>query len=73
MSPVASADNPRFDAWIDAASAVVGLPIAEAHRAGVERFLALAAEMAATLETVALGDELALAPVFRLPETDGDA
>ena len=57
------------DAWIDAASAVVGLPIAEAWRPGVARFLALAAEMAATLESVDLGDELALAPVYLPPET----
>ncbi len=41
-----------FDAWIDSASAVVGLTIAEAHRPGVARFLALAAEMADLLEAV---------------------
>lgn len=64
MSPVAS----DLDAWIDAASAVVDLPIAGAYRPGVARFLALAAEMAATLETVDLGDELALAPVYLPPE-----
>jgi hypothetical protein len=65
----------EFDAWIDAASAVVDLPIAEAHRPGVARFLALAAEMAATLEAVDLDDgELALASVFRAPapEVSGD-
>lgn len=56
-----------LDAHIDAASALVGLTIAEAHRPGVARFLALAAEMAATLETVDLGDTLDLAPVFTPP------
>jgi hypothetical protein len=57
------------DAWIDAASATVGLPVADAYRPGVRRYLALAAEMAALTEAVALDDgELALAPVFRLPE-----
>ncbi len=60
------------DAFIDAASAVVGLPIAEAWRPGVARFLALAAEMAATLDTVDLGDELALAPVYLPPEAPHD-
>jgi hypothetical protein len=62
-----------YDAWIDTVSAVVDLPIAEAHRAGVARYLALAAEMAATLEAVDLGDDLALAPVFRPAGTDGGA
>ena len=63
-----------WDAYIDVASAAVGVPVAEAHRPGVARFLALAAEMAATLEAVALDeDELALAPVFRLPEPEEGA
>ena len=47
------------------------LPIAEAYRPGVARFLELAAEMAAVLEAVDLDDsELALAPVFRLPDPE---
>lgn len=63
-----------WDAYITATSAAVGVPVAEAHRPGVARFLALAAEMAATLEAVALDeDELALAPVFRLPEPEEGA
>lgn len=62
----------NWDAWIDTASAAMDLPVAEAHRQGVIRFLELAAEMAATLEAVALDDaELALAPVFRLPDGEG--
>lgn len=68
MSGVAS----EQDAFIDAASAAVGLPIAEAWRPGVARFLALAAEMAATLDAVDLGDELALAPVYLPPEASAD-
>jgi len=60
-----------LDAWIDSASAVVGLSIAEAYRPGVARFLELAAEMAAVLEAVDLDDsELALAPVFLLPDPE---
>lgn len=58
-----------FDKHIDAASALVGLTIAEAHRPGVRVFLAVAAEFAATLETAPLDPaELALAPVFLPPD-----
>ena len=61
-----------WDAWIDTASAAMDLPVAGAHRQGVVRFLELAAEMAAILEAVPLDEaELALAPVFRLPEGEG--
>jgi hypothetical protein len=61
-----------LDAYIDAASAMAGLHVAEAHRPGVARYLALAAEMAATLEAVTLDDgELALAPVFLPPDAGG--
>ncbi len=60
-----------FDAHIDAASTLVGLTIAESHRPGVARFLALAAEMAGTLETVDLGDSPDLAPVFMPPGGEG--
>jgi hypothetical protein len=56
-------------AYIDAASAVMDLPVAEAHRPQVARFLALAAEMAAVIEAVPLdSDECALAPVFTPPD-----
>jgi hypothetical protein len=56
-------------AYIDAASAVVGVGIDPAWRPGVARFLALAAEMAAVLEAVELDDaELAPAPVYLPPE-----
>jgi hypothetical protein len=58
-----------LDAYIDAASAVMDLPIAEAHRPQVACFLALAAEMAAVIDAVTLeDDECALAPVFTPPE-----
>jgi hypothetical protein len=58
-----------LDAYIDSAAAMVDLPVAAEHRPGVRRFLALAAAMAATLDRVPLDeDELALAPVFTLPE-----
>jgi len=56
-------------AYIDAASAVVGLTIAEAYRPGVTRFLALAAEMAQVLDAVELDDDdLALAAVYLPPD-----
>ncbi|HEY0275499.1 MAG TPA: DUF4089 domain-containing protein [Paenirhodobacter sp.] len=62
------------DAYIDAASALVGLSIAEPWRPGVRRFLQVAAEMAATLQAVPLDDgELALASVYRLPDASAPA
>jgi hypothetical protein len=57
------------DAYLDAASAAVGVGIEAAWRPGVARFLALAAEMAAILDRVELDDaELAPAPVYLPPE-----
>lgn len=59
------------DAYIDAVSGMVGLTIAETWRPGVRRFLGIAAGMASVLETVPLADDdLALAPVYRLPPAD---
>jgi hypothetical protein len=64
----------NLDAYIDSASAVVGLTIAEEYRPGVARFLALAAEMADLLDAVDLDDaELALAPVCLPPAAGPDA
>ena len=60
-----------LDAYIDAASAMLDLEIAEAHRPGVRRFMALAAEMATALDAVPLDeDELALAPVYLPPASE---
>ncbi len=52
----------QISAYVDAASAALALPIAPEYRAGVERYLALAAAMAAQLDAVALAahDEPAL-------------
>ena len=62
-----------LEAYLDAASALSDLPIAEAHRPGVLQFLAIAAEMAAALDKVSLDDdELALAPVYAPPEISGE-
>ena len=56
------------EAYLDAAGAAVGLTIADAHRPGVVRFLALAAQMAAALETAPLdAREQAHAPVYTPP------
>jgi hypothetical protein len=58
-----------IDAYIDAAAGMVGLTIPADCRPGARSFLALAAEMAATLETMELpDDDFALAPVLRLPD-----
>ena len=57
------------EAYIDAASAMLGLEIADAWRPGVARFLALAAGMAELVEAVALDDgALELAPVYLPPD-----
>jgi len=42
------------EAYVDAAAAALGLPIAPAHRPGVLNYFALAAGFAAQLEAVAL-------------------
>lgn len=64
----------NWEGYIEAASAVMDLPVPEEHRDGVALFLELAAEMAATLDRVELDDaELVLAPVYRLPDSEGTA
>ncbi|NUB45756.1 DUF4089 domain-containing protein [Fertoebacter nigrum] len=61
------------DAYMDAAAAVVGLTISAPQRDGVARFLGIAADMAAILDAFPLDDGvLAMAPVFRLPESPPD-
>jgi hypothetical protein len=45
----------QTETYVDAAAAVIGLPLGPEHRPGVLRFFALAAEMAAVLEAVPLG------------------
>jgi hypothetical protein len=57
---------------IDAAAAAVGLKIAAEHRPGVERYYALAAQMAALLEGVPLTPADEPGNVFRpvAPEVD---
>ena len=58
-----------LSAYLDAASEAIGLPIAPERRAGTLAFLALAADMAATLERVPLDDgALDLAPAFLPPD-----
>ena len=57
---------------IEAVAALVGLTIAREHLRGVLRFLEAARVMAATVEAVPLDeDELAPAPVYRLPGSEG--
>ncbi|WP_138470062.1 DUF4089 domain-containing protein [Poseidonocella sp. HB161398] len=61
------------EAYIDAMSEMMQLPVAAEHRPGTARFLAIAAEMAAILDGVVLDDgELVLAPVFCPPATGED-
>jgi hypothetical protein len=52
-------------AAVDANAALVGLPLADHHRAGVLRYFALAAEMAELVLAVPLGRDDESAAVFR--------
>ncbi len=54
-----------LDSYVDAVAEVMDLPIASDWKPGVVRFLGLAAEMAAVLESVPLDDaDLVMAPVY---------
>ncbi len=66
-------ENRNPEAYIDAASEMIGLEVPAEYRAGVAAFLNVAREMAETVAQVPLDDaELELAPVFRLPEPGSD-
>jgi hypothetical protein len=57
----------RFDAeaYVDAAAALIGLPIDPAHRPGVVLNMERIAQMAALVMEFPLPDEIEPAPVFR--------
>jgi len=55
----------RFDDYLDAAAALLRLPIAAEHRPGVLLNLERLAAMAALVEGAALDRETEPAPVFR--------
>ena len=56
-------------AYLEAASAVVGLEVAPEYREGVLRFLAIAAEFAAALDSAPVDDDhQAHLPVYLPPE-----
>lgn len=58
-----------LDRHLDAAAALIGLPVAPEHRPGVLAFLGLAATMATVLDSAAMPAATApLAPVLHLPE-----
>lgn len=61
-----------WDAYLDATAPLAGLALDPCWRAGIARFLGLAAEMAARLEAVDLGDEIHLDAVLRLPEAPAE-
>ena len=44
----------QIEAYVDAAAAVLELPLSAAHRPGVLRYFALAADMAALVDALAL-------------------
>jgi len=53
------------EAYVDAAAALIGLPIAPAYRPGVVLNLRRVAEMAAMVMEFPLDDAVEQAPVFR--------
>jgi hypothetical protein len=60
------ADHPLdAEAYVDAAAALIGLPIDPAYRPGVVVNLERIAQMAALIMEFALPDEAEPAPVFR--------
>jgi hypothetical protein len=60
------APSPRvIEAAVDAAAALFDLPLAPAHRPGVLRFYALAAEMAQVVLAIPLGRDDESGAVFR--------
>ncbi|MEY2342833.1 DUF4089 domain-containing protein [Acidithiobacillus sp. IBUN Pt1247-S3] len=54
----------ELDRYLHQTSAVVGLPIAEEHAAGVKRYLQISLRMAAAMETMPLQMEDDFAPIF---------
>ncbi len=68
-------DGSAIAAYVDAAAVAMGLPLAPDQRAGVIRYFALAASMAAIVEAVDLGphDESAVRfePVGPVPMPGG--
>jgi Protein of unknown function (DUF4089) len=61
----------RIEAYVDAAAAALALPLDPAHRPGVLRYFALAAELAELVMAAPLGPLDEPAPVFA-PIAPGD-
>ena len=57
-------ERQQVEAYVDAAAAAIGLPIAAEHRPGVAHYVALAATMAELVITLALDVDDDPAPVF---------
>ncbi|HSU23321.1 MAG TPA: AtzG-like protein [Variovorax sp.] len=62
----------QTEAYVDAAAAMLELPLHPAHRPGVLRFFALAAEFAAVLEAVPLDAHAESAVAFAPVSTEAD-
>ena len=63
--PIATTKTSSLDAFIDAASAVLGLTIADAWRPAVAANLRVTIEHAAAVEAFALPDDAEPAPIFK--------
>jgi hypothetical protein len=64
-------DAAHIEAYVDAAAAALGLPLAAEHRPGVLRYFGLAAEMAACVNGLPLGTGDEPAEAF-VPIAPGD-
>jgi Protein of unknown function (DUF4089) len=54
----------QIEAYVDAAAAALGLQLADEHKPGVQRYVALAALMAEQVYGLPLGNEDEAAPQF---------
>jgi hypothetical protein len=54
----------KVEAYVDAAAAVIGLPIADEHRSGVVRYVQLAASLAQQVMSFELSPDDEAANVF---------
>jgi hypothetical protein len=57
--------GPELDAWIDAGTALLGIPVEPAWRAAIRLHLTITFGHAATVLAFDLSDEADPAPVFR--------
>ena len=78
MKPMAAQSQPQptsaeIERYLEAASLIVGLPIAPEHKQNVIMHFARTAAFAAQVNAVALPDDLEAAAIFQLPDLNAPA